>query len=66
MLRIMFMSFSCEFTLGWMPEYTFDDLSISVQVKAWHHQTTMIWAVKYVFWIPRANISSTELARRKF
>ena len=39
-LRINFMSTSCEIAFRWMPQNTFDDYSTLVWVVAWCRQTT--------------------------
>ena len=39
MLQIMLMS-AYEISIGWMPQDTFDDMPVLVQVMAWCHQAT--------------------------
>ena len=41
MLRVKYMSISCEIALRWLPQNLTDDLSTLVQVMAWCHRATI-------------------------
>ena len=72
MLRIMFMSTSCEIALGWMVQNNFDDKSTLFQVKGWHiigsalaqapnHCLNQCWlGIKSVLWhSPEINLTKS-------